>query len=89
VVDLVERDADVEVLGPEHRLLVRREGTHGRIASGDLEVRDGHGAEPAGRDPQPDGAARVVLRSGEQHLGHAVQRSSGGLQVVLRHLRIS
>ena len=42
--------------------------------------------EPAGSDPQPDGALRAVLGSGEELLGHRVQRPAGRGEHVLVHL---
>ena len=42
--------------------------------------------EPARQHPQPDGPVRAVLRPGQQHLGHGVQRPPGGDHDLLVHL---
>jgi hypothetical protein len=42
VVDLGECDPDIDVLGPEHRLLVRGEWAHGGVTAGE-RVQDHHG----------------------------------------------
>jgi hypothetical protein len=41
----------------------------------------GHRGDATGDDPEPDGAARVVLGSGQEQLGHSVQGGAGAGEV--------
>ncbi len=51
----------------------------------DPEVRRRHGREPTRYDAQPDPAAELVLRPGQDQLGDSVERSPGAHQFLFVH----
>ena len=78
-----DRGGDLGVAAPQRVPAVRAD----QLGALDAQVRLGDGRDAARDDPQPDGAARGVLRSGEQQLGDTVQGEAGAGEVHGRFLR--